>query len=216
MIELISIHIPKTGGQSFYHVLQQVYGDRLSMYYRRRDYDAIMKEHRRFEDSLAPQLKVLHGHLYYKELKRLHKHTKAKVICWMRDPVERVVSNYHYFKQRLDQSDADPENAHRRDETLLQYAGRRDARNRMHKFLKGLPLEDFYFIGLLEDYEADVKRLGRLLGWGKVELPHVNKAESPKPELDEATLKKLRRWNRRDIKLYEEVRRLKGYEGWVG
>ena len=163
---------------------------------------------------------MLHGHLYYKEVKRLHRHTNAKVVCWLRDPVERVVSNYHFFKSRLDRPDLNPEvarlNAHRKDETLLEYAARRHTRNRMSKFLKGLPLEDFYFIGLLEDYEADVKRLGRLLGWGKVELPHVNKAESPKPELDEATLKKLRRWNRRDIKLYEEVRRLKGYEGWGG
>ena len=213
MIELISIHVPKTGGQSFYQVLKQVYGDRLSISYRRRDYEAAKQEYRRFENSIPAQLQVLHGHLYYKEVKRLHRHTNAKVVCWLRDPVERVVSNYHYFKQRLEQAEADAENAHRRDETLLQYAGRRDARNRMHKFLNGLPLEDFYFIGLLEDYEADVKRLGRLLGWGKFELPHVNKAITPKPELDEATLKKLRRWNRKDIKLYERVRRLKGLEG---
>ena len=48
MIELISIHVPKTGGQSFYQVLKQVYGDRLSISYRRRDYEAAKKEYRRF------------------------------------------------------------------------------------------------------------------------------------------------------------------------
>lgn len=208
MIELISIHIPKTGGQSFYRILEEMYGDKLSIAFRRRDYDAVMDEHRRFEDALPAQLQVLHGHLYYKEVKRLHRHTNAKVICWMRDPVERVVSNYHYFKQRLEQSEADAENAHRRDETLLEYAGRRDARNRMHKFLKGLPLDDFYFIGFLENYEADLKRLGRLLGWGPFEVPHVNRGTTPTPELDEATLRKLRRWNRRDIKLYERAKKL--------
>jgi len=214
MIELISIHIPKTGGQSFYQVLQQVYGDRLSMYYRRRDYNAVMKDHRRFENSLAPQLKVLHGHLYYKELKRLHKHTDAKVICWMRDPVERVISNYNFFKSRLEQPELNPEvarlNAHRKEETLLEYARRRPARNRMTKFLKGVRLEDLYFIGFLENYDQDLHRLGRLLGWGDIDIPHLNRGQNSKQEaLDEATLKKLRRWNRRDIKLYERAKSLR-------
>jgi hypothetical protein len=213
MIELISLHIPKTGGQSFYKILEDVYGDKLSISYRRRDYKAVMEEYRRFEDSIPAQLQVLHGHLYYKEVKRLHKHTDAKVICWMRDPVERVVSNYHFFKSRLDRPDLNPEvarlNAHRKDETLLEYAARRHTRNRMSKFLRGISLDDLYFIGFLEDYDADLKRLGRLLGWGKFEVPHVNRAESPKPELDETTLKKLRRWNSRDVKLYERARGLK-------
>jgi hypothetical protein len=216
MIELISIHIPKTGGQSFYNILQQVYGDELSIYYRRREYEAVMRQHRRFEEGLEDHLKVLHGHLYYKEVKRLHRQTNAKVICWLRDPVERVISNYNFFKSRLERPDLNPEvarlNAHRKEETLLEYAGRRHTRNRMHKFLKGLPLEQLFFIGFLEHYAQDLGRLQEKMGWEEIDIPFLNQGRRQKKEsLDTATLKKLESWNRKDIKLYDRARKMAGY-----
>lgn len=216
MLELISIHIPKTGGQSFYNILEQVYGDELSIYYRRRDYEAVMKEHRRFEDSIDDQLRAIHGHLYYKEIKRLHKSSQAKVICWLRDPVERVVSNFHFFKSRLERPDLNPEvsrlNAHRTEETLLEYAGRQHTRNRMSKFLKGIALEDLHFIGFLENYNEGLQQLQDLMGWPAIEIPHLNKGKKKKrAPLDEKTLEQLKRWNRKDIKLYEKARKIAGY-----
>lgn len=215
MLELISIHIPKTGGQSFYHILQQVYGEEVSISYQRRDYEAVMAQHRRFEDGLGERIKVLHGHLYYREIKRLHRKSGAKVICWLRDPVERVISNFNFFKNQLLQPELNPTvasiNAHRNDESLLEYASRNDTRNRMSQFLKGLKLEELYFIGFLENYEAGLHRLAHKLDWGEVAIPHINRSKSTaKPALSEQEIQQIRRWNRKDIQLYESAKALMG------
>jgi len=216
MVELISIHIPKTGGRSFYHILEQVYGEEVSISYERKDYKAVMAEYGRFEESIAESIRAVHGHLYYREVQPLHQQSGAKVICWLRDPVERVVSNYHYFinrlKNRMEAGAGEVPDAHRTEESLLEYADRRDTRNRMSKFLKGIKLEDLHFIGFLEHYERDLHRLQELMGWKEVNIPHLNQGKRPEREpLDRDSIKKLRRWNRRDIKLYEKAKALAGY-----
>lgn len=216
MLELISIHIPKTGGRSFYHVLKQVYGEEVSISYERKDYKAVMAQYGGFEESIADPIRAVHGHLYYREVRKLHKQSGAKVICWLRDPVERVVSNYHYFinrlKNRVEAGEAAVPDAHRTEESLLEYAARRDTRNRMSKFLKGIKLEDLHFIGFLEHYDEDLHRLQELMGWGEIDIPHLNRGKRPKREaLDNTISKKLCRWNRRDIKLYDKAKALTGY-----
>jgi len=97
MLDLISIHIPKTGGTSFYQILQQVYGEGLSVSYRRKDYKKVIQSGLDFSKTITEDVKVLHGHLYYEELRTIHQSSDARVICWLRDPLERVISNQIYW-----------------------------------------------------------------------------------------------------------------------
>lgn len=207
MLELISIHIPKTAGTSFYHILSQVYGEQLSKSFRRRDILPHLRSSS-FECKEIEQLRVLHGHFYYSEIAALQEQTQAKVICWLRDPVERVVSNYRFFIAGLSNPQRNPAdyaiNQHRSKESLLEYAQREENRNRMSKFLAGLEPEKLFFCGQVSHFAAEVERLGQLLDWPPVDIPklNVNPSKGNSVNISADALQLVRNLNSKDIRLY--------------
>lgn len=209
MIELISIHIPKTAGTSFYHILRQVYGGHLSISYKRRDFKKAVETYGSFEKSLTNEIKVLHGHFHYSEIRDLHRSQQPKIICWLRDPVDRVVSNYRFFIDGLNNPDRNPRNytlnKHRLNETLDTYASLPENQNRMSTFLKGIQPEDLFFVGLLETFETDLKLLGQKLNWPTIQVPQLNTANQPKIDIPESTIRKIKTWNYKDQQLYEKI-----------
>lgn len=212
MIELLSIHIPKTGGTSFYQVLQQAYGPAVTPSLKRRDYEALIAQHGSLLKAFGPEIRAVHGHLYYRELEALHQESGARLICWLRHPVERLLSNYRFFIHRLQHPELNPrvyaQNQHRREESLLEYASLEENRNRMSKFLEGILLENLFFVGLLENFEADLQRLAGLMGWpSPPTLPHHNRAElTDYPALDAGLYAQIASLNGEDMELYGKVK----------
>lgn len=206
MIELISIHIPKTAGTSFHRVLERQYPEAVSPSLRRRD---VLEHLTRFGDLAEGQpagRRVLHGHFTYREVAGLHRRSGAKVICWLRHPAERVISNWRFFLDRLRHPDINPAvavaNAHRRDEGLLTYAAREENRDRMSKFLEGITLDGLFFTGIQEWFAEDVARLAGLLRWPEVEVPQLNIARQPDP-VEAGLIEAIIALNRKDMALYE-------------
>lgn len=212
MIRLISIHIPKTAGTSFHQVLQTVYGENVSHSLRRRDVSDLTVEGHVIGSRLDPRWTVLHGHLRYAEIAELQGLTSADMICWLRHPADRVISNHAFFIDRLAHPEVNPEvstlNAHRREETLLDYASLPENRNRMSWFLEGANLDTFDFIGFQEHFNDDLALLARRLRWPHVEVPRLNERKegvSVDPEVYEAICA----WNEADLELYQEALRLR-------
>ena len=213
MLELISIHIPKTAGRSFHKILNEVYGESSVRYYLREDIEALKKAGKTIADDLKSETIAIHGHFYFHEVASLYQQSKAKVVTWLRDPAQRVLSNYAFFIKRLHdppetQKEAHRLNMHRKEEPLMVYAGMEENQNVMAQFLQGLSLEDMYFVGETEHFERDIKRLQSMLGWPVARSFRENDNSSFKQRFLKTTeeeLQTLRQWNKTDYDLYQRA-----------
>lgn len=212
MVELISLHIPRTAGTTFYKILSQVYGEELSISIRRKDVEVISNIKNGFHSKLSPNIKVIHGHLYYDEVRKIHLDDEVKIITWLREPVSRVISNYRFFMDGLHHPTRNPQvyafNKHRINETLLEFAQLEENRNRMSKFLAGIAVKDLFFVGLLETFEKDLNRLSQKLNWPEIEIPHLNSVSYKKNKdymLDKNLVLELESLNALDVEMYNKV-----------
>lgn len=214
MIQLYSIHIPKTGGKFLRTILQEVYGKEKVIYLGPRD-------SRRLEESpetaIPENVSVVHGQFPFSRLAKIYKNKKAPLITWLRDPVERVISNYFYLCERLKRRPK----AHRRQEvpkTLMEYARKPGRQDRMSKFLHGISLSDLFFVGITEHYLEDLKILGRLLNWRDVESVYCsNSKEYPVygAGVTRQEREEIAELNKKDMELYQEAILLRARRGQV-
>lgn len=212
MVELISIHIPKTAGRSFLSILKAQYGEGSVAHFEKKNYSDKKRAAEQFKRSLTENSRVIHGHLHYKEIEDVHKKYNSRVIAWLRNPVDRVISNYSFFKKRISLSPEDAEMQRRSDVTLIEYANQEESRNRMSKFIQGIEPKDFYFIGITEHFERDIVELGELLNWSPLQIPRINDNREFKdglPVVTEAEIKLIEELNKEDISLYESVVKLR-------
>lgn len=218
MIELISIHIAKTGGRSFYEILKNEYGEKLDPRTRRIDYFPDKNYSNLLIDRIPEQVQVMHGHLHYRHIEDIHIKYSAKIICWMREPVERVISNYYYMLSRAHEDGEEYPQYRKRTHTLLEYA-RDSVPNKMSKCLEGIELEALYFFGFQESFNEDVKILAKMLVW-KNDIPdvHLNagntiefndKAPTRKNDITQAMRDEIVELNTKDILLYKQAKSIK-------
>ena len=129
------------------------------------------------------------------------------VVTWLRDPVERVISNFYYLQKILKELLAEEENdldiLSKMQKTLVEYASARKARNRMSKFLEGIELRQMLFVGISEVYDDDLSDLAGMLGWPGFEPCRHNITGGDKLKVSEAIREEIRRLNLEDVELYE-------------
>jgi hypothetical protein len=207
MIDLLALHLPKTGGSSFFETLKELYGEDVVKRYNRAQYQKVIDSGLTLIEDIDEKVKVLQGHLYYKEVKEIVKRDNPKIIVWFRDPVKRVISNYKWWHHSVNTKPNHPER-YRKDEKLELYITRKETQNKMYKFLKGFKLKDFYFIGLLEKYDEDLNVLAQKLNWNYIPEHHEkNSGKYYKTdfEVDSELIEKIKKFNKKDIKLYQKV-----------
>jgi len=205
MLKLISIHIPRTGGTSFYQILREIYGAKTSISYRRKDYLEAIENSQSFSKFISENIETLHGHFFYKEIETLHQTSQAKLICWLRNPVERVISNHRHFIHRNSGQNPIRPNQHRVNESLLDYARQEQNGNRVSQFLEGLEPEDFFFIGLLEFFEEDLAQLAKLLEWPTFSIPKLNTVKPIYPSIRNDVFQEIKEFNGDDMDWYERA-----------
>jgi hypothetical protein len=211
-IELVSLHIPKTAGTSFRNILKDVYGsDNVARLDIRRNIELNSKVLR--ANKIKSGIKVLHGHFAYSKLVESFDIAEGTpVVTWLREPAERVISNYFYLdkilRKELNEKKKDLNILAKMEKTLLEYAATEANRNRMSKFLDGISPDEFFFIGFTDHYEEDLADLARLLNWKNYNL-HQHNITGSKPEVDDESLQKIRELNRDDYELYEHALQLR-------
>lgn len=210
-VKLVSIHIPKTAGTSFIHSLKKQYGHKKVTRIDINDNRTRINKIPVNKAYLYKNTTVIHGHF---TIDLLHNHLSlppnTPIITWLRDPVERVISNYYYLYKRLDEELKEEKKGlnilSKMRRSLLEYAQDERNCNRMSKFLKGVDLKDFFFIGTVENYDEDIQELSRKLNWSTLEIVTHNKTGTGnKSVVDEQTKAFIRSYNKKDLALYEQA-----------
>ncbi len=102
---LISFHLPKAAGISFYNSLLDHYGDKIQKDYL--DYPMNTPPLRRKVSAVSNSVKnrfahlenieCIHGHFLPLKYKHIKNKEPVQYITWMRDPAERIASQYYYM-----------------------------------------------------------------------------------------------------------------------
>ncbi|MCF6341743.1 MAG: sulfotransferase domain-containing protein [Bacteroidales bacterium] len=218
--QLISLHIPKSGGTSFYKTIQGVYGkDVVARVDYKPYYKKLFLNEREYEKSaFSNHLKVIHGHIQFNALKKhIELSDDVKIITWLRNPVERIISDYFFVKNIMNERYRhDPYNPHvlnRMTRSLLEFAAQEVEQNRISRFLGDARLEDFFFVGVLEYFDEDLKRLSALLNWGPYSEAKLNKTKNKPKEIADEIVEKIKEFNRKDMDLYEKILALRKNRG---
>lgn len=212
---LISVHLPKTAGQSFKKSLSDHFGNSLRLDYGRPLFSPPFR--RNLTAALGSAavalrpftgVRCIHGHflpLKYAGL-RLR---GARFVTWMRDPVERLASQYHYWKRTAGSGATHPVQRRMVDEgwSLERFCLEPALRNLYGQFLWGFPFERFSFVGLTEHYEEDVRRFSELFLEGMVPAHAVNVNESRAGAyVDDRDLRRrIEAFHDQDVRLYRRA-----------
>ena len=162
---IVSVHLPKTAGTSFAATLERNFGTALLWDYA--DLPLNTPLYKRNKSALENCLsnaqrdfsgvKCIHGHFLPVKYLLLADRRPITFITWLRNPVERVLSHYHFWQRGSDPESAPPLHRKMIEEkwSLERFSLGPEVRNLYSQFLYGFPLEYFSFIGITEFYEED-------------------------------------------------------------
>jgi hypothetical protein len=132
----------------------------------------------------------------------------------VRSPVERVISNYYYLSERLAFFLQEYEQIRsirdKMQKSLDEFIDAEINQNLTYNYLEGLELEAYDFIGIVEDYDADLAYLSKLLNWQNSQKFTVNVTEKIPRQIDPQLRKKIELANEKDMAIYEKALSLKG------
>jgi len=213
MIRIISLHIAKTAGTTFYHILMDQYAGRLDNRTKRKEFFPDGFERRLTETDFSPETEVVHAHLRFWHVSDLYQQQKPFMIAWFRQPVDRVISNYYFMLRAVYENPQHP-HYHKRNYSLMEYVAD-SIPDKMSHYLEGIRPEKLDFIGFQESFADDCKALASALGWDRPFVQYVlNSHETDqgrfhyptKPEeITKAMKKEIARINAADMELYSEV-----------
>jgi hypothetical protein len=219
---IVSLHMPKTAGNSLKVVLEEHFGDAMKNDYL--DYPMNVAPSERHRQAVAGCLQAAEKSVEYRDIRCIHGHflpvkyllladmRPTVFVAWMRDPVERLVSHYHYWYDAYDPDSPDTRPLHRRvveeSWSLEKFCLSQEMRNLYSEFLWGFPLERFDFIGITERYEADLRSFSLGYLGSELEARVVNPrkaARSVSDELGSGLRKRVEEWHAEDIDLYRRA-----------
>lgn len=216
---IISVHMPKSGGASFRHLLENHFEE---SYLQDHDYpihDSPKKRHRKvklkqvfnkFSDNLFNKFKnveCIHGHFLPYKYDSFYETGEHTFVTWLRDPLERLTSHYYYWKEYHDKMEVQPllKKFLKEEWTFEDFAFSEEVRNIYSLFLWNFPVERFDFIGVTEYYGEDLTFFAEnYLQISEVEIPkkNVNKKSTDKTINDPELIKEIKEFHAKDYDLY--------------
>jgi hypothetical protein len=199
---IISVHVPKCAGTSFKTVLRGVFGDRMWD-----NYGTIFTREQARVGLVPEGTECIHGHFFADAFESLY--PESPMVTFVRHPVERLVSHYHYFLRNPDRPDGCCKILHERGLSLREFADLDWMRNQTTRYFRGRGLGDFAFVGIAEQFEESLFRFEEALGCQvRQPVPHENvnpERTTPYYGLTVADYGYILERNQSDLLLYEQA-----------
>ncbi len=199
-LDLLSIHVPRSGTSAFKKLLQKLYGKSAIMY----AYDEAKLEAIREGKKLAMNTRVLHGPFPASQALK-NQFPDAKLITWLRDPVQRVISHYYYWKDIPPHGNPDHDLFLTRTYTIEEFVEEFSIHLQVMSLFQSFEVSDFDFIGIAENYSSEIIGLAQLMQWKRYPDYRVHLNENK--TLTHSTEMKLKELLKDEIAIYEEVKR---------
>ena len=155
----------------------------------------------------------MHGHFLPIKYRGLQLRVDLAFVTWMRHPVDRLISHYHYWLREYDPQRSPEVQRRLHDEgwSLERFCREKRMRNVYSRFLWGMKLERFDFIGIVEDAARSYELFYRMWPMERIEMPleNVNQARRGRSyDVPSRTRVLIESMNRKDLELYERARSL--------
>lgn len=120
----------------------------------------------------------------------------ANLITFVRDPAQRLVSEYQHFVRYLNYT-----------KSFEEFYSHRDMINRQSRILEGVPVPGAGFLGLTERYDASLKLINNSYGLNLKPLEkNTHRAAISEPhDISEADREKISNLNKKDVDLYKRT-----------
>lgn len=217
---LISLHMPKTAGNSFLQALETYFGEGL-----RKDYSDMSRIQRYLAGDLSPQEIIgrgivefdtsrpptcIHGHFLPAKFLTSPGKCEMKFITWLRDPVERLFSHYYYFMRSYDPRTAGPlfRKIVEENWSLETFCFSEEYKNFYSKYLWNFPYDRFGFVGLTEFYEDDLRLFSERFLKTEVKAYKLNCADESKIagyHIDPGFRREVENFHSVDVALYNRA-----------
>lgn len=206
MKPLFFVHIPKTAGSSLHKSAIDIFGaDRVERnngnngpqttdLVRKFYYDSNKNDHFQFfQDFITKNKQWLTAHMHAQPLLPLFGATNT--LSFVRDPIERIISNHRYMTKIGKNS-----------LTFEEYYKHPNETNKQFRMIGQTVWQAFHLVGTVEDYS---ECLSLLSGSKSLDLTENHINTNPTKSIDgisEEIIADIRKWNERDCIFVEEVR----------
>ena len=220
---VIFLHIPKAAGTTLHRILERQYPP-TAIFSIGSDAHTSIREFKELPDAQRAAIRLFRGHMPY----GLHSYLPqpATYFTILRDPVERVISYYHYILRTPDHYLHDTVVGQKMSLKALLESGlpimMNDTQVRLISgvwadvgFGECTPdilemarhhlAQSFSVVGLAEQFDATLLMLKRTYGWGRMFYVRENVGRGRDPQIDPETLALIRQFNQLDHTLYTEA-----------
>lgn len=216
---IISVHVPKTGGETFRDALEAAFGPRVL-----RDYgdrggfvsDQILRVRRRRaraaradRDEIERRYGVIHGHFIADKYRGLFH--PEHYVAFFRHPMQQAVSHYKYLRRIPLHNDPTIRAAQDPEMTFVDFLKQETVTNSQSELVGSVPLEHFAMVALSEDYDRGVALFNATFDCAIEVKERVNvdpQAAGRKHELSPEERRAVRTYRQADIELYQRAKRI--------
>lgn len=216
---IISLHVPKTGGETFKLALETAFGPRMRgdygdmvgfvsddiLRHREKRATAMLEE----RDEIEQSYDIIHGHFIADKYRGLFR--SEQYVAFFRHPMQQAISLYKYLQRQPLRKNPTIRDVQGSNVTFLDFLERQTVTNSQTELVGDVPLESFAMVAVAEEYERGVALFNATFG-AKVEITesvNVDPETAGRKHLLTAEEREAVRHHRAaDIELYQRAKRM--------